>query len=160
MLSRIVQAALLRRDPYLFMVLAVDGVADAAMIVGATSAVVSLPLLSVGVLFFLRAILSGVVGWIILSGLVYLVGRHLLEGDGSWPGVMAAVGIAYPVVLTTLLLDLFMSYNWAFAVSTLWLVAAVSVAARVALDLTVERAAMAAAAGWVGLLIVRSIFSL
>ena len=58
-LSTVVQAARLRRDPYLRMVLARDGVADGAMIVGAVYLVLVVPAFidGVGVISLLRYVL-------------------------------------------------------------------------------------------------------
>ncbi|NIR36879.1 MAG: hypothetical protein GWN07_13180, partial [Actinobacteria bacterium] len=85
MITRAINAALLRRDPYLTMVVARDGVADGAIVVAVVYAILMTPLVidGVSILSAARLILSGMFSWIILSGLVYLIGRHLLEGYGT-----------------------------------------------------------------------------
>ena len=106
MISRAINAALLRRDPYLHMVVARDGVADGAIVVAFVYAVLMIPFVFDGVPLFsaIRLVLSGLFAWIILSGLIYLIGRHAFEGWGSFPGVMAATSIGTPVLLGSLLL--------------------------------------------------------
>jgi hypothetical protein len=149
-----VGAALLRRDPYLRMIFASDGVADGALIVGAVYLIVVLLYLGTGFEGFtvVRVVLGGLMGWIILSGFVYLAGRHLLEGDGSFPTTMAATSIGYPVLLFSLPLRIVVSPFWATQIASLWLVLTVWMAAKVALELDGARAAVAAVLGWVAYL--------
>lgn len=160
MISRAIQAALLRRDPYLHMVLARDGVADGAIVVAVVYALLMTPLVldGVSVISAARLILSGMFSWIILSGLVYLVGRHLLEGYGSFQGVMAATAIGTPVLLASIALTPFVAPFTARTIVSVWLVLTLWMAARVALELSVERAALAAIGGWVAFLVVSAIF--
>lgn len=156
MISRALSAALLRREPYLVMVVRPDGVADGAMVVAAVHALLMIPLVldGIGVLTAARVILYGLVNWIVLSGLVYLIGRYLLEGDGSFPGTMAATSIGYPVLLAGILLAPFVTPLRAQLIVSLWLVATVWMAARAALELRPARAAVAAVGGWAAFVVV------
>lgn len=160
MIRHAIDAALLRRNPYVHMVVAADGVADGAIVVAVVHAILMIPfvLAGAGVLSAAQLILSGLVGWILLSGLVYLIGRHALEGYGSFPGTMAATSIGQPVLLATLLLSRVMDPYPALLVVSVWLVLTIWVAARVALELDAGRAAIAAVGGWFAYLIVISIF--
>lgn len=162
MISRAIQAALLRREPYVVMVVRPDGVADGAIVVAVVHAILMIrPVLAgVGLLTATRVILSGIVAWIVISGLVYLIGRHLLEGDGSFPAVMAATSIGFPVLLAGLLLAPFFSAYTASLIVSAWLVATLRMAARAALDLASGPAAMAAIGGWVGYVVVSTVFRL
>ena len=160
MIRHAIEAALLRRNPYLHMVLAPDGVADGAIVVAAVHAILMIPFILAGasVLGAARLILSGLVGWILLSGLVYLIGRHALEGYGSFAGTMAATSIGQPVLLGTLVLSRLIDPYPALLLGSLWLVLTVWMAARVALELDAGRGAIAAVGGWFAYLIVISIF--
>ena len=160
MITRAINAALLRRDPYVYMVVASDGVADGAIVVAVVNAALMAPLMLDGATLFVaaRLILSGLFSWIILSGLVYLVGRHLLEGYGSFPGVMAATSIGTPVLLASIALAPFVDPFTARLIVSVWLVATLWVAARVALELEREKAALAAIGGWVAFVVVSAIF--
>lgn len=163
MIKHVIDAALLRRDPYLRMVIAPNGVGDGAIIVAVVGAIfMAAPALldGLGVFAAARAILRSLVWWIILSGLVYLIGRHALEGYGSFPGTMAAVSIGFPVLISGLLLKPFVSDLTATLIVSVWLVATMWVAARVALELDSVKAAMAAAGGWAGFVVVAAIFGL
>jgi len=160
MIRHAIEAALLRRNPYLHMVLAADGVADGAIVVAAVHAILMIPfvLAGAGVLAAASLILSGLVGWILLSGLVYLIGRHALEGYGSFQGTMAATSIGQPVLLAALVLSRLIDPFPALLLGTVWLVLTIWMAARVALELDAGRAAIAAMGGWFAYLIVISIF--
>lgn len=142
------------------MVVASDGVADGLIVVALTNLI--LVLLYLGgdfeAFFVVRVVLDGLIGWILLSGMVYLVGRHLLQGYGSFPATMAATSIGYPVVLSALALRFVVEPYWAVQLSSLWLVLTVWMAARVALELDGRKAAVAAILGWVAYLVVRTIF--
>jgi len=161
-IRNVINAALLRRDPYVRMVVASDGVADGAIIVAAVYLLLVILYLGGGIEGFtvVRVVLNGLIGWILLSGLVYLVGRHLLEGYGSFQGTMAATSIGFPVLLTSLGLRLVVAPYRALQIASLWLVLTVWVAARVALELHRVKAAVAAGLGWVAYLVVVTIFKI
>jgi hypothetical protein len=161
-IKRAIDAALLRRDPYLYMIFARDGVADGLVIVAAVHVVLMIPVImdGVGVFPAARVVLTGLVNWIILSGLVYLIGRHGLEGDGSFPGTMAASSIGFPVLLASLPLAFVVDPLTSQLIVSVWLVATLWMAAKVALELPSERALVAALGGWVGFIIVSLIFAI
>ncbi len=150
MLHVILQGLLLRRQAYLRMVLAREGVADAALVVGTVYLLLAVPgiLGSSGLLAAAGFVVGGVFGWIILSGLTYLVGRHALEGDGTFPSVMAAAGLAFPPLVLSLALRPFVPPLAALAAASAWLLACLWQAARVSLGLSPGRAAVAAAGGY------------
>lgn len=160
MIRRAIDAALLRRDPYLHMVVARDGVADGAIVVAVVYAILMIPIVMAGGALFgaIRLVLSGLFSWIILSGLVYLVGRHGLDGYGSFPGVMAATSIGTPVLLSAFLLSPFVDPFPARLIVSAWYVLTLWMAARVSLELEAERAAIAAIGGWAAYLVVSALF--
>jgi hypothetical protein len=160
MITRAINAALLRRDPYLTMVVARDGVADGAIVVAVVYAILMTPLVidGVSIISAARLILSGMFSWIILSGLVYLIGRHLFEGYGTFPGVMAATSIGTPVLLASLVLTPFVDPFTARTIVSVWLVLTLWMAARMALELKAAPAALAAVGGWVAFIVVSAIF--
>ncbi len=162
MITRAIQAALLRREPYVVMVVRADGVADGAIVVAVVHAILMiLPVLDgAPLLTAAQVVLSGVVAWIVISGLIYLIGRHLLDGYGSFPGVMAATSIGFPVLLAAFLLAPFYSAYAAVLIVSAWLVATLWMAARASLELAKGPAALAAIGGWVGYVIVSTIFRL
>ena len=160
MMRTILRGALLQRDAYVRMVLVPNGPADGFMIVAGVYLVQALGLLflDVGVINALRFALGGVFGWIILSGLVYLIGRHLLEGYGSFPGVLAAASLGFPPLLLAVPLAFVIEPYWASLIGSAWLVACLWMCARAALELEREKAVFAAIGGWVAWLVVMYFF--
>jgi len=160
MIKRAIDAALLKREPYLVMVVRPDGVADGAIVVAVVHALLMIPLIldGIGVLAAARVILYGLVNWIVLSGLVYLIGKYVLDGDGSFPGTMAATSIGYPVLLAAIVLAPFLRPLQAQLIVSIWLVATVWMAARAALDLPKLQAAAAAVGGWLAFVVVSLLF--
>ncbi|HLA65885.1 MAG TPA: hypothetical protein VJP05_00140 [Acidimicrobiia bacterium] len=160
MIRNAIRAAFLRRDPYVRMVVAGDGVADGAIVVAAVYLILVTLYLGTGFEGFtiVRVVLNGLFGWIMLSGLVYLVGRHFLEGSGSFPSTMAATSIGYPVLVASLALGFVIEPYRAQQIASLWLVLTVWMAARVALELDAPKAAVAAALGWASYLALTALF--
>jgi hypothetical protein len=142
------------------MVVARDGVADGAIVVAVVYAVLMVPVVLDGIPLFsaIRLVLSGMFAWIILSGLIYLIGRHAFEGWGGFPGVMAATSIGTPVLLGSLLLTPFLDPFPAQLIASTWYVLTLWMAARVALELEADKAALTALGGWVAYLVVSAIF--
>lgn len=159
--STALRAARLQRDAYLRQVLAPDGVADGALIVGAVYLALAVPALARGVdiIPVIRFVLGGLFGWIILSGLVYLIGKHALEGYGSFQGVMAAASLAFPPLVVGLLIEFLLDPLPSSLIASVWLLACLWMAARVALDLSAEKAALATAGGYLAWLLIRLVFS-
>ena len=149
----------LRRQAYLRMVLAREGVGDAAVLVGLVYLLLALPGLlgSVGLLAVARFIISGAFGWIVLAGLTYLLGKHVLDGDGTFPSVMAASGLAFPPLLLSLALRPFVAPLVALAAASAWLLACLWQATRVSLSLSPWRAVVAAAGGYGGWMLLTSL---
>jgi len=159
MLRVILRGLLLRRDAYLRMVLAREGVADAALVVAVVYLLLALPGLlgPTSLLGAVRFVVSGVFGWVVLSGLTYLAGRHVLEGDGTFPSVMAAAGLAFPPLVLSLAVRPFLPPLSALALASAWLLACLWEAARVSLDLSPGKAAAAAAGGYGGWLVLTAL---
>ncbi|HSG79957.1 MAG TPA: hypothetical protein VLD62_10285 [Acidimicrobiia bacterium] len=155
------RAARLQRDPYLRMTLATDGVADGAIVVGSIHLALVVPALISGLdlIVIVRFVLSGMFGWIILSGLVYLLGRHLLEGWGTYQGMMAASSLAYGPLLLAFPIALFIDVGWAALIPSVWLLACVWMAAQQALELDKAKAALAAVGGYAAWVFIQAILS-
>ncbi len=160
MTRTILRGAFLRRDAYVRMVLSPDGAADGLMIVAAVYIVQALVAVLRGVSFIqgLRFTIGGVISWIILSGLVYLIGRRLLDGYGSFGGVLAAASLGFPPLLLAIPLSLVFSHLRANFILSAWLVACLWMVARSALELEPEKAFVAAGGGWAVWLVVMYLF--
>ncbi len=183
MLHQVIRGLTFRRDGYLRAVLSRNGVADAVVIVTVVYLVLSLTLSSSAVadlIGHVRFVLNGGFAWLILTGLLYLITRHALEGDGSFQGLLATTALAHPALLLlvaaqagdriplalfahpTLLLPEVFRFGFVTSVAvvaaTLWFLAILAAGARVAMSLPLERAALAVGGAYLGWWIVGSIF--
>lgn len=158
----ILAGAALRRDAYLRMVLAPDGVADGALVVGAVQLLLALPgvLEGTGLLALAWSVVGGLFRWLVLAGLMHLAGKHVLGGAGTFPSMAAASALAFPPLLVALLLRVVLDPFLALLAASVWSLACLWQAARVALELAPARAALAAVAGYGGWLLLTSVFSL
>jgi hypothetical protein len=162
MLRTILRGAVMERDAYLRMVLAPEGVADGALIVGVVYLLLTVPTILGGAGLVAAAwfVVGGAFGWVVLSGLVYLAGRYLLSGDGTFPSVMAAASLAFPPLLTALALRPLLGSQDALLAASVWLLACLARSARVSLDLSVSRAVLAAGLGYLGWLLLSALTSI
>ncbi len=183
MIRQMIRAATFQRDAYLRAVIGTNGTGDAVIIVVAVYLVLSVVISGYGALDVIghaRFIIEGAFAWLILSGVIYLIARHLLAGDGSFQGVLAMTALAHPVLLLllaaqigtvsplavpehpTLLvlafgrLDLFPIL--VVLVATAWFLAILAAGTRVAVSLPIDRAAMAVAGGYAAWWVIGSIF--
>jgi len=174
MLRQSLRAAVFRRDAYLRAVLSSHGVADAVVIVAAVYTALALTVSHravTDVLAHLRFVVDGAIAWLIISGAVYLVSRHLLRGEGTFQGMVATTALAHPVLLllilvragtpvpltylghpTLLILDRARSLDFlplvALLAATVWFLAVLVAGTRVAMGLSLDRAAVAVGAGY------------
>ena len=150
MLQRIIGAALLRRDAFLRAVLSQNAAADGVVIVVGVYVILALVALPFDVVGYGRWVLSGLWSWLLLTGAIYLIGRYLLEGYGSFPMALSVTALAHPVLLVLLAFQLLDQPGWiTLLVSTVWFLAVLVAGARVALELVLEKAVVAVAGGYV-----------
>jgi hypothetical protein len=105
----------------------------------------------------LGGILAAIVGWLLWSGITYVVGDKLFGGTASWGELLRTIGFAQaPGVL--LVLAIIPVLGWLVqAVVGLWLLAAGIIAIRQALDFGTGKAILTALVGWIPLVIARAI---
>ena len=152
MLRQVFRAATFKRDAYLRAVLSRAGVADGVIIVAVVYLVLAValrPIDGFDLIEYARVVLNGAFSWLILSGMIYLVGRHLLEGEGSWQGVLAMAALAHPVLLAVLVTRMALVSFLALLLGTVWFLAILVAGTRVALSLALEKAVLAVAGGYV-----------
>jgi hypothetical protein len=183
MIRQVIRGLTLRRDGFLRAVLGRNGVADAVVIVAAVYLTLSLTIGVRGVgdlIGHARFVLNGGFAWVILSGLVYLIARYAMDGEGSFQGMLAATGLAAPALLVlaiaqiaepvplaffahpTLLLPEVFRFGFAtaagIAVAVGWFLAILAAATRVAMSLPMERAALTVGGGYLGWWIIGTLF--
>ena len=129
---------------------------------------------------YARFILNGAFAWLILAGVIYLIARHLLQGEGSFQGGLAMAALAHPVLLLilaaqigtgpplavlehpTLLVTAIGRLDFipvlVVVVATAWFLAILAAGTRVAMSLPMDRAALAVAGGYAAWWVIGSIF--
>lgn len=149
MLNRILRAARFEREAYVQAVVSANAVADGLVIVGAVWLVLAAGLVgSFDLLLFVRIALSGLFAWIVLSGVIYLMGKHVFHGYGSFPGTMGVTALAHPLLLLILLVDVWTDGFRVIVLGSLWFLVALVPGSRVALELKAEHAAAAVGVGY------------
>lgn len=150
MLSRILRAARFEREAYLHAVVGQNAVADGLVVVAAVWLVLGAAVAGgFDLLVYLRWVLNGLFAWIVLSGVIYLLGKYVFEGYGSFPGTMAMTAVCHPTLLAILVTRLWLSGFPAILAGAGWFLATLVAGTRVALDLPIERAALGVAGGFV-----------
>jgi hypothetical protein len=104
------------------------------------------------VLAVLTAVIAYMVGYVLWTASVWLVGVYAFDRDVGWQAVAAAVGLAYaPQILTFFELTPFFGSPFR-ALLSLWSLLAILVGVRAGLGLETWQAALAGGLGWLLLL--------
>jgi hypothetical protein len=94
-------------------------------------------------------LISAVVGWLIWSGITYLIGANLFGGTATWGELLRTIGFAQsPGVLFVAGVIPFLGPLAMLAVG-IWMLIAVIIAIRQALDFTTGKAVLTALLGWI-----------
>jgi hypothetical protein len=149
MFTRILRAARFEREAYLHAVVGQNAVADGLIVVAGLW--LALGIVVAGgfdLVLYLRWVLNGLFAWIVLSGVIYLLGKYVFEGYGSFPGTMAMSALCHPTLLLIAVTRIWLSGFPAILAGSVWFLATLLAGTRVALDLPPERAALCVAGGF------------
>jgi hypothetical protein len=133
---------------------------DALLLVAVTQVVVWLGLgVPGGFDGFVRSLFGGAWLWIIVSGIAWAVARYFLDGDGSYAPVMRVVGFAFPTRILLILVG-YLDIPWqaGLIVGNLWFLFVIAAGVGVVMEIPRQKAAVAAAAGLGGYLIIELVF--
>lgn len=154
MLDRIIRAA--RLDRRLFTEVFFDSAAtgDAVLVVAGVYAAIYLALvlgssLGFGVVDFIGIMLSGLIGWLIVAGGLWLAGTKIFEGSARGATVIRLTGFSH-APLALLVVAPFVGSpitDVVVAASIIWFVAAIAAAARVLFDFDTRKAVGSALLG-------------
>lgn len=175
MIRQIIRGATFQRDAYLRAVIGSNGTGDAVIIVAALYVILALtvyPQAVTDVVAHGRSLLNGAFAWLILTGIIYLIARYGLRGEGSFQGMLASSALAHPVLILLVAAQvgapiplsvvahptLLLSEVWKLdvipgivvAVATVWFLAILAAGTRVAMSVTIDRAVLAVAGGYAG----------
>lgn len=103
------------------------------------------------------AILSAYVGWLLWSGITYVIGEKLFRGTATWGELLRTIGFAQsPGVLY--ILAAIPLVGWLISLPVMiWILVAVIIAIRQALDFGTGRALLTAVVGFIPYLILSGI---
>lgn len=106
---------------------------------------------------FVGALVGAFVGWLIWSGVTYLIGDKLLGGTATWGELLRTIGFAQaPGVFLVLAVIPLLGWLVAAAVG-IWLLVTGILAIRQALDFGTGKAVLTAVLGWVVVIVLRAI---
>jgi hypothetical protein len=99
------------------------------------------------------ALIGGIVGWLVWSGITYLIGTMFFGGTADWGELLRTIGFAQaPGVLNVLGFIPGVGLLVRFAVA-IWLLVAGIIAIRQALDISTGKAILVAVIGWLAIFI-------
>lgn len=155
--DRMVGAAMLRNEVY--EEVEADGRANgqAALVVALVAVAAAVGGVGGGTGGIVTGILSAYIGWLLWSGVTYLIGTKLLGGTATWSELLRTIGFAQsPGVLYVI--GVIPLLGWlANLVVAFWVLIAVIVAIRQALDFRTGRAILTALIGFIPYLILRGL---
>ena len=99
-------------------------------------------------------LVASLIGWLIWSGITYMVGTRVFNGTATWGELLRTLGFAQaPGVLMVLAIVPVLGQLARFGI-WLWMLGTGIVAIRQALDVDTGKAVMTALVGWVAMVIV------
>lgn len=146
--ERMKDAALLRTGVYEEVESDSTATGQAALVVGIVAIAMAIGGVQEGAAGFIGGLVAVYVGWLLWSGVTYLIGDKLLGGTATWGELLRTLGFAQsPGVLYVLGIIPFLGGIITFIVA-IWILVAGIVAIRQALDVSTGRAIVTAVLGW------------
>ena len=157
MADRMIGAALRRSDVYEEVEADRDATKQAALVVGLVAFASAASGVRGGAGAAVVAILSAYVGWLLWSGITYVIGEKLFRGTATWGELLRTIGFAQsPGVLY--ILAAIPLVGWLISLPVMiWILVAVIIAIRQALDFGTGRALLTAVVGFIPYLILSGI---
>lgn len=126
---------------------------QAALVVGIVAIAAAIGNIGDGIGGVIAGLIGAFAGWLIWSGVTYLIGDKVLGGTATWGELLRTLGFAQaPGVLYVLGIIPFLGGLIKFAVA-IWILVAGIIAIRQALDFSTGKAVLTAVLGWLALLV-------
>ncbi len=152
--NRMMRAASLNVDLYEEVEADETATSQAAMVVAIVAIASAIGNINAGVGGIIGGLLAAFIGWLVWSGVTYLIGDKLLGGTATWGELLRTLGFAQsPGVLYALGIIPVLGGVIRFAVA-IWILIAGIIAIRQALDFSTGKAIAAALLGWLALVVV------
>lgn len=161
LIQRMKGAALLQADAYEEVEADTTATGQAALVVGLVALAAAIGGAGAGAAGFWTGLLSAYLGWLLWSAVTYLIGDKVLGGTATWGELLRTLGFAQtPGILYIFgILPSFLGWLVRFIVGT-WILIAVIVAIRQALDFGTGKAVLTAILGAIAYFIVGAIVAL
>ncbi len=125
-----------------------DATSQAALVVGVVAVASAIGGAGGGAAGFFGGLVAALVGWLLWSGVTYLIGDKLLGGTATWGELLRTIGFAQsPGVFYVLAIVPIFGDLVRLAV-LVWLLVAGIIAIRQALDFSTGKAVLTAVLGW------------
>jgi len=130
-----------------------DATGQAAVVVAVAAICSAIGSIGEGTTGMIGGLIAAIIGWLVWSGVTYLIGTMLFGGTADWGELLRTIGFAQaPGVFYILGIIPFLGGLVRFAVM-IWVLVAGIVAIRQALDVSTGKAVLTALVGWLALLI-------
>lgn len=156
--KRFIEAITFKRNAYVWMAFDSAATGDAVILVAITSGILTWTAGGSAGLF-IRFLISALFGWLILAGIVYLLGKHVFEGWGRYESVLRVVGFAQPTRLVSLALLPFLQPWLAVVAGSVWFLAVIAAGVKEVLELPTEKAVASAVLGWIAFALVDALLT-
>lgn len=154
------QAALLKREAFLWMFFEDQATGDALILVSLTAVALVLALPgSHAVLDLIQAMIAAMFSWLIVAGLVWAAARFVFGGSGEYVGVMRVAGFGYPTLLLWLVTVRLLDLPFGSVLGSVWFLAVLAAGLRVVMELPLDRAWSSALVGFLGWLVISTLVS-
>jgi hypothetical protein len=124
---------------------------QAAGVVALTAVAQAIGALGEGTMGLLTGVIVAVVGWLIWSGVTYLIGAKLLGGTATWGELLRTIGFAQAPGVLFVLGIIPVVGGFLRLLLTIWILIAGVIAIRQALDVSTGKAVLTAVLGWLAL---------
>ncbi|HJR40949.1 MAG TPA: YIP1 family protein [Gemmatimonadaceae bacterium] len=132
---------------------------QAAVVVGIVALASAIGAYRYGGRGILGSIIAAFLGWLIWSGITYLIGTRVFKGTATWGEMLRTLGFAQsPGVLLILAIIPFLGVLISFVVG-IWTLICGVIAIRQALDLDTGKAVITAILAWLTILLITFVLS-
>lgn len=147
--ERMMGAALLQVDVYEEVEADADATKQAALVVGLVALAAAAGGARAGAPAVVGGIIAAYIGWLLWSGIAYVIGDKLLGGTATWGELLRTIGFAQsPGILYVL--GIIPILGWVLRIVVMfWILAAVIIAIRQALDFGTGKALLTALLGFI-----------
>lgn len=130
-----------------------DATGQAAVVVAVAAICSAIGSIGDGTTGMIGGLIAAIIGWLVWSGVTYLIGTMFFGGTADWGELLRTIGFAHaPGVFSVLGIIPLLGGLVKFAVA-IWMLVAGIIAIRQALDVSTGKAVLTAVVGWLALLI-------